>query len=95
MQWTTMASADFCHPLGLPYDDRSLAAGKQISQGKTRDFPPIHPPHYAGSLRMTSGFESMRPLAQRIDASYAVRVPRTRSLPAASFRFRLAADTLA
>ena len=37
----------------------------------------------------------MRPLAHRDVASYAIRVPRARSLPSASFRFRLAADTLA
>jgi hypothetical protein len=50
---------------------------------------------YAGSLRMILGLESMRPLAQQAVASDAVRVPRTRSLPSTSFRFRLAADTLA
>jgi hypothetical protein len=50
---------------------------------------------YADPVRMTSGFESMRPLARQIVASYAVGVPRTGSLPSASFRFRLAADTLA
>ena len=50
---------------------------------------------YAGSIRMTSGFESIRPLAHLADASYAVRVPRAGSLPAASSGFRLAADTLA
>ena len=44
---------------------------------------------------MTSGFGSLRPLAHESFASDAVRVPRTRSLPAASFRFRLAANTLA
>lgn len=38
---------------------------------------------YAGLLRMTSGFESHCPLAQQAVASYAVRVPRTGSLPAA------------
>jgi hypothetical protein len=37
----------------------------------------------------------MRPLAHQVVASYAVRVPRTGNLPSASFRFRLAADTLA
>ncbi len=50
---------------------------------------------YAATVRMTLGFESNRPLAHQDDASYAVRVPRARSLPAASFRFRLTADTLA
>jgi hypothetical protein len=44
---------------------------------------------------MTLGFESFGPLAHRVDASYAVRVPRTRSLPSTSFGFRLTADTLA
>ncbi|HDH03883.1 MAG TPA: hypothetical protein ENH15_06535 [Actinobacteria bacterium] len=41
------------------------------------------------------GFESIGPLAHQDDASYAVRVPRAGSLPAASFRFHVAADTLA
>ena len=50
---------------------------------------------YDSSLRMTSGFESHCPLAQQAVASYAVRVTRTGSLPAASFRFRVAPDTLA
>ena len=50
---------------------------------------------YAGSVRMTLGFESIGPLAHRDDASYAIRVPRAGSLPAASFRFRVATDTLA
>ena len=50
---------------------------------------------YADSVRMTLGFESIGPLAHQDGASYAVRVPRARSLPAASFRFRVPADTLA
>ena len=50
---------------------------------------------YAESVRMASGFGSMRPLARQRDASYAIRVPRAGSLPSASFRFRLATDTLA
>ena len=50
---------------------------------------------YAGPDPMPLDFESLGPLAQPADASYAIRVPRARSLPTASFRFRLAADTLA
>ncbi len=50
---------------------------------------------YAVSVRMTWGFESIGPFAHQDDASYAIRVPRARSLPAASFRFHLATDTLA
>ena len=50
---------------------------------------------YAETIRMTSGFESIGPLAHRFDALYAVHVLRARSLPAASFGLRLAADALA
>ncbi len=42
---TTMASADFCRPIVTPRDVASPWAGRQISQGKTRDFPPTYPPH--------------------------------------------------
>ena len=41
----TMASADFCRPISSPCDGPSPWAGRQISQGKTRDFPPTYPPH--------------------------------------------------
>ena len=50
---------------------------------------------YAQEIRMPSGFRSMRPLAHLLDASYAVRMPRAGSLPAASFRSRLTTGTLA
>jgi hypothetical protein len=50
---------------------------------------------YAGPIRVTSGFGSMRPLAHRADASYAVPVRRVGSMPSTSFRFRVAPDTLA
>lgn len=50
---------------------------------------------YANSVRMTLGFESSCLLAHRVVASYTVRVTRIESLPAASFRFRVAPDTLA
>jgi hypothetical protein len=69
-------------------DDRSLRVRRVTFLPYTRRI-------YAGSVRMTSGFESIGPLAHRVDASYAVRVPRARSLPTASFRFRVAPDTLA
>lgn len=44
--------------------------------------------------RRTSAHPSPR-LAHPLDASCAIRVPRAGSLPAASFRFRFATDTLA
>jgi hypothetical protein len=42
---TTMASADFCGDIDAPLEATSFAASPQISQGKTRNFPPIYPPH--------------------------------------------------
>jgi hypothetical protein len=95
MQWTTMASADFCQPIWSPCDGHSLTAGGQISQGKTRDFSPIYPPHIRRLLPDDIGLRVFAPSRPGAVASYAVRVPRTGSLLAASFRFRLAADTLA
>lgn len=50
---------------------------------------------YAGTVRMTLGFESLRPLAHHADASYAIRIPRAGNLPSTSFRSRVAPDTLA
>jgi hypothetical protein len=46
---------------------------------------------YVKSIRMTLGFESLGPLAHPTDASYSISVPRAKSLPAASFGFRLRA----
>jgi hypothetical protein len=69
-------------------DDRSLRVRRVTFLPHTRRI-------YAASVRMTLGFESIGPLAHRVVASYAVRVPRARSLPFASFRFRVAPNTLA
>ena len=46
----TMASADFCSPVTAPLETASQkdfrpTARLQISQGKTRNFPPTYPPH--------------------------------------------------
>ncbi len=67
----------------------------QTSQGKTRDLHPIYPPHLLPHLPngyRASGLVAPRPSAS---ASYAVSVRRAGSLPAASFRSRVAPDTLA
>ena len=50
---------------------------------------------YDNLVPMTSGFESLRPLTHQVVASYPIRVPRAKSLPAASVRFAVARDTLA
>lgn len=44
---------------------------------------------------MTSGFESIGPLAQEMTASSEVRGPQTGNLPDSSFRFHFAMDTYA
>ena len=49
---------------------------------------------YARPVRVASGFGSLCPLAHRTFASYAVRIPRTRALPAASFPRYLAITQL-
>jgi hypothetical protein len=71
-----------------------LQADVQISEGKARDFHPIYPSHLRPPVRMTSGFEWLRPLAHRASASYALRVPRAGTLPAASSRRFLAVAPL-
>jgi|688.fasta_scaffold181313_2 hypothetical protein len=47
---TTTASADFCGDINAPLETSGLSdyvarASLQISQGKTRNFPPANPPH--------------------------------------------------
>ena len=49
---------------------------------------------YAHAIRVASGFESLRPLAHLVNASYAVRVPRAGVLPTAAFPPRLAVERL-
>jgi len=49
---------------------------------------------YAGPVWVTSGFRCFGPLAHRTGASYAVRVPRPRALPPASFPRRLTTTQL-
>ena len=92
---TTMASADFCRLIGPPPGGPSTEQASRPLRVRRATFLPSTRRIYAESVRMASGFRSMRPLAHQLDASYAVRVPRAGSLPSASFRFRLATDTLA
>ena len=40
-----MASADFGGGIIAPLEATSIKAAPQISQGKTRNFPPTYPPH--------------------------------------------------
>ncbi len=92
---TTTASADFCGDLDAPLETPSFAASPQISQGKTRNFPPTYPPHIRRLIPNDIGLRVFWPSRPSIVALYAVRVPRTGNLPAASFGFRVTPDTLA
>ena len=90
-----MASADFCGGIVAPLGVTSPKAAPQISQGKTRNFPPTYPPHLRRMIPDDIGLRVSWPSRPSFVASYAVRVPRTGSLPAASFRFWVAPATLA
>jgi hypothetical protein len=90
-----MASADFCRPFGPPCDESSRWQDDRSLRVRRVTFLPYTRRIYAATIRMTSGFESIGPLAHHCNASYAIHVLRARSLPAASFGLRLAADALA
>jgi len=90
----TLASADSWAPVGAPHSPPSLSAGAQVSQGKTRDCRPIYPPHLRRSGPGAIGLRVSLPPRPPIDASYAVRVPRARALPPASFPPHLAVTRL-
>jgi hypothetical protein len=91
----TMASADFCCPIATLHNAASTRQDRRSLRVRRVTFLPYTRRIYVGPVRMTSGFESLCPLAHQADASYAVRVPRAGSLPTASFRFHLTVDTLA
>jgi len=91
----TMASSDFCRPFDPPCDGPSTRQDDRPLRVRRVTFLPYTRRIYAATVRMTSGFESIGPLAHRCDASYAIHVLRARSLPAASFGPRLAVDALA
>ncbi len=71
---TTTASADFCDDIDAPLEASSLSdyvarASPQISQGKTRNFPPTHPPHIRRLAPNDIGlrvFSPSRPASRRL-----------------------------
>lgn len=92
---STMASSDFCRPFDPPCDGPSHGQDGRSLRVRRVTFLPYTRRIYASPVRMTSGFESIGPLAHRSDASYAIHVLRARSLPSTSFRLPLAEDALA
>jgi hypothetical protein len=89
-----MASADF-YRFSAPLLARlSSLTDRQISPGKNADFLRMSPPHLRSQPLVVSDFALSCKLV-RLCPPDAVRVPRRAVLPPASFRFRLAADTVA
>ncbi len=91
----TMPSADLYQLIPPPLDDSSTMANWQISPGNAHPPSRLCPPH----LRPCSPYRywTLKILAfsSSTSASYAIPVRRASALPAASFRFHLAMDTLA
>ena len=92
---STMPSADFCRSIRPPLDDRSPQASRQISPGNAHSPSRLCPPHLHDDLPYR--YRTLKVLAFSSDrhALYVVPVRRASVLPAASFRFHLAMDTLA
>ena len=79
------------HPLLL----RGSGAERQTSQGKTRDLHAMCLLHLRPPLPGCIGLRAFWPPRPGADASYALAVRQAGTLLAASFRFRIAPDTLA
>ncbi len=68
---------------------------REISPGKNDNFPLIYLPHLHHGIRAVLDFALSCKLVRPANALYAISVRQTEGLPPASFRFRLATDTLA
>lgn len=93
----TTASADFsCIVSPCCHGDSPVArTTRETSQGKTRLFPASLAGFTCTRFRMTFGHPHPLLGYPTVPAFYPVSVRRVRASPTASFRFHLAADTLA
>ena len=91
----TMPSADFCNFLPSPLNDSSLTAKLQTSPGNALSPSRLCPPHLQPSFPYRYRTLNVNAFSSSLTASYAISVRRASVLPAASFRFHLAMDTLA
>jgi hypothetical protein len=91
----TMPSADFCCSFRPPLDSRSTQAEQQTSPGNAPPPSRLCLPHLQPGLPYR--YRTLKIFAFLSDrtASYVVSVRQTSVLPAASFKFHLAMDTLA
>ena len=89
-----MPSADFCPPIDQPLGCSSTRQVDRSPRVRRVTFRPS-PPHIHRLVPDDFGLRTPTLPHPQDDASHAVRVPRARRLPSASFRFHLAVDTLA
>ena len=91
----TMPSADLCNFFPSPRDDSSQLAKLQISPGNALSPSRLCPPHLHTIPPYRYWTLKRFAFSSRLHASYAISVRQASALPAASFRFHLAMDTLA
>ena len=89
--WPLLTSA---RPSSASYDATSSKHASRSPRVRRVTVTPSTRRIYAAPVRMTSGFESFCPLAHQCCASSAVRAPRARVMPAASFPPHLAMTPL-
>ncbi len=94
-QATTSASADFCRLIPPPLDGSSTRRIGSSPRVRRATFAAYTRRIYFLTVRMVSGFGSFGPLAPMRLPQPAVPIRRATALRTASFRFRLATDTLA
>jgi hypothetical protein len=91
----TMASADSCQPIPSPHDAGSSRQTGRPPRVRRVTSIPYTRRIYFRTFRMAIGLQVTLPPRPGAAASYAVSVRRAGTLPAASFRSRVAPDTLA
>src|SRR5437870_5004084 len=92
---TTMPSADFCNFLPPLLSDGSLWQSCRPPRVMRSHLPSFVPPHLRTSFPYRYRTLKIVAFSSSLHASYAISVRQTSALPAASFRFHLAMDTLA
>ena len=91
----TMASADSCSPIPTPHGVGSQWQANRPLRVRRATFLPSTRRIYFHIFWIAIGLRVSWPSRPDVAASYAVPVRRARSLPTASFRFRLTTNTLA
>ena len=90
-----MPSADFCNFLPPLLSDGSLWQSCRPPRVMRSHLPSFVPPHLRTSFPYRYRTLKIVAFSSSLHASYAISVRQTSALPAASFRFHLAMDTLA